>query len=248
MTPEERTAWFLDAARLPTKIPAWEHHLHSTFTDGTDTAEALVLLALELGLERVVFTEHTEPDLVMGPGWFPKYVQEIARLRDLYVGRLDVVTGLEVPALDFAGQFLLDEADLESVAFLLGAVHRYPGVTWEEMPDLEPERGIDLEFRATMGLLDNPKIDCIAHPGGMCQHHITPFPMALFEEIVQKAVANHIAVELNPGYQKPTLDPYLEICRRHGAMISPGSNAHKPRDLGLACRTLQGIVDWGAAT
>ncbi|MEO5348219.1 MAG: PHP domain-containing protein [Magnetococcus sp. YQC-3] len=228
-------------------VPKWEYHLHSQFSDGSATLATLIDRARHLGVTRLIFTEHTEPELVDGPGWFARYWQEAARLRQqereerdrhrsTLTPHMEVLFGLEVPITDFNGGLLMNRNMAEQAEFILGAVHAYPGYGWT-MGTLPAEQAIELEFKGLMALAENPLVDAIAHPGGVCHKHATPFPLSLFEEVVRKATSNSIAIELNPAYQNP-LAPYLDICRRHNALISPGSNAHHLEEIGWARREL----------
>lgn len=227
---------FLRADALPAVIPAWEYHAHTTFSDGALSVAETVAVAQEAGLHRLIFTEHTEPDITAGPGWFLRYLEEVGEMRRVLGERLALWAGLEVPVVDFAGGLLMDEEMGERAEFLLGAVHAFPGHGWN-LSGIEAERAIDLEYRALMGLLENPRIHALAHPGGVCHRFVTPFPMERFEAVVAKAAGRGVAIELNPAYQEP-LAPYLEVCARHGALISPGSNVHHPDQLGDAWREL----------
>ncbi|MEO5339864.1 MAG: PHP domain-containing protein [Magnetococcus sp. MYC-9] len=218
-------------------FPSWEYHVHSLFSDGSSSLASLVQRARSLGITRLIFTEHTEPELVDGAGWFERYWREADRLRQSTTGEIELLFGLEVPITDFEGGLLLDEVMAAKAEFILGAVHAYPGYGWN-MDQLPAKQAIELEFNGLMALAENPRIDAIAHPGGVCQKHVAPFPLALFEEVVQKATRHGIAIELNPAYQEP-IAPYLEICRRHHALISPGSNAHHLEEIGWAYQEIR---------
>lgn len=219
--------------------PAWEYHVHSQFSDGSAPVAALIDQARTVGMTRLIFTEHTEPGLVDGTGWFSRYWREVTHLRLLEKSGMEILIGLEVPITDFRGGLVLDADMAEKAEFILGAVHAYPGHAFNSA-SLSAEQSIDLEFKGLMSLAENPRIDAIAHPGGVCHKYITPFPLSLFEEVVRKATRHGIAIELNPAYQEP-LAPYLDICRRHDALISPGSNAHGPEEIGRAWKELCGL-------
>ncbi|MBF0180085.1 MAG: PHP domain-containing protein [Magnetococcales bacterium] len=228
---------FYPADRPMALLPFWEHHVHSDYSDGTAGVAEVIGRALEKGIERLIFTEHTEPELVAGPGWFAAYVRAVRELRAAVQDEMTVLIGLEVPILDMAGHLLINDEMLARSEFILGAVHAYPGHGWN-LGTIEPERAIDLEYRALLALTRHPDVDAIAHPGGVCHKYVTPFPMELFDEVVRQAAANGKAIELNPAYHEPLL-PYLEICRKHRALISPGSNAHRPEEMGLAWEELR---------
>ncbi len=230
---------FFSANQPIGSLPFWEHHAHSDFSDGSASVAEVIEMARFKGIERLIFTEHTEPELTGGGDWFGNYAKTIKMLRGAVADQMEVMVGLEVPILDYDGHLLLsDEMDAE-VEFILGAVHAYPGHGWI-LEGMEPELAIDLEFRGLMMLARHPLVDAIAHPGGVCHKYVTPFPMEMFDAVVCEAVAHGKAIELNPAYQHP-IAPYLEICRRRGALISPGSNAHHPGDLGLAWAALQQV-------
>ncbi|MBF0623843.1 MAG: hypothetical protein HQL82_03445 [Magnetococcales bacterium] len=247
MHPEARAAFFLAADRLPDPLPAWEYHVHSRWSDGSADLATVVRVAVAMGLRRVVFTEHTEPGLTPGAGWFGTYAAEVRALAAAQAGVVDLRVGLEVPAMDYDGGLDLTAEMIEGTDFILGAVHALP-----ERGCLggrgNPRDAIDREFRALMGLLDNPLVDALAHPGGVCQRYVAPFPMELFEAVVEKAAVRGVAIELNPAYQEP-MQPYFDLCRRHGALISPGSNAHRPEEMGLALQVLEQVrvmcPEWG---
>ena len=236
----QRNTLFFPATLLDTQpAPAWEYHAHSQFSDGSASIATLIAQARGLGISRLIFTEHTEPGLVHGSDWFLRYWQETSRLRRLEKSDMLIGIGLEVPITDYNGGLILDPDMAEKAEFILGAVHAYPGHGFND-PNLSAEQTIELEFKGLMSLAENPHIDAIAHPGGVCHKYTTPFPLSLFEEVVQKATGNGIAIELNPAYQDP-MAPYLEICRRHNALISPGSNAHHPQEIGRAWKILCGL-------
>ncbi len=247
--PRPRLPFFSADAFYARPFPGWEYHVHSLFSDGSSTLPTLIDYARSLGITRLIFTEHTEPGLVDGEGWFKRYWREGNELRQQERAMrnrkgfsspssdMEILFGLEVPITDFRGGLLMDAEMAEKAEFILGAVHAYPGYGWT-MGELPPEQAIELEFKGLMALAENPLVDAIAHPGGICEKFAAPFPFSLFEEVVRKATGNGIAIELNPAYQSP-MAPYLDICCRHSALISPGSNVHHLENIGQAAHELK---------
>ncbi|MBF0628647.1 MAG: PHP domain-containing protein [Magnetococcales bacterium] len=230
------TEWFYPADQPMGRLPRWEYHAHSNFSDGSASLVDCIAAARAKGIERLIFTEHTEPELTGGPGWFGRYVESISTLRWAVADEMEVVIGLEVPLVDFSGRLMAAPEMLSGAEFILGAVHALPGHGWN-LEGIDPALAIDLEYRGLLTLIDHPMVDAIAHPGGVCNRYVTPFPMELFEAVVRHATACGKAIELNPAYHQP-MAPYLEICRRHGVLLSPGSNAHHPHEIGLAWEVL----------
>ena len=95
-------------------------HMHTTFSDGKNTAEEMVLRALAQGCTSLGFSDHSP--LPWGTdNWatpaerMEEYRQEILMLKEKYAGKMDIFLGLEM--------------DLDSNAFdgpwdyLIGSVH-----------------------------------------------------------------------------------------------------------------------------
>jgi histidinol phosphatase-like PHP family hydrolase len=120
----------------------------------------------------------------------------------------------------------------------LGAAHRYPGIEGRKVSELGNNEAIDLEFRTLMGLATNPMIHSIAHMGGTCSKYCTPFPPHLMREVIQQAVKNNIAIEINPVYHRP-LKNFIELCAEENANITLGSNAHGFNDIGMIVRKIK---------
>ena len=235
-----REHFFLKANQLPDKLPAWEYHLHTHHTDGQMSVRAALDRALEIDLTRLVFTEHTEPWRAQSPNWFNKYTTEIQAERERVGDQLEILIGLEAPAIDFeCGLELTDEME-QKAEFILGTAHRYPGIEGR-VRDLSHNQAMELEFRTLMALTRNPRVDAIAHIGATCQTYCGPFPMNCVETIIREAVAHDVAIELNSCYHKP-MSSYLSLCQKHGAWIIPGSDAHSINEIGQAIKMLEECV------
>lgn len=74
-----------------------DFHIHSNFSDGRNTAEELVQKALALGFTALGFAEHSQtgdPDY-MDEAREAAYETELARLKEKYQGKLDLLWGIE---------------------------------------------------------------------------------------------------------------------------------------------------------
>lgn len=105
------------------------YHTHCTFCDGENTAEEMVQEAIRLGFERIGMSSHADT-------WFDPeyrldtagYLAEIARLREVYRGRIDVICGVEAENLGAedpaGGRIHLGEVDAAGKAeYRIGSTH-----------------------------------------------------------------------------------------------------------------------------
>ena len=94
-------------------------HTHTTYCDGNDTPEAMVLAAIEKGFSSIGFSGHSymyySNYVQMTPEKTEKYRAEIADLKEKYRGILDIFCGLEFD--------MYSKVDLTGYDYLIGSVH-----------------------------------------------------------------------------------------------------------------------------
>ena len=96
-------------------------HMHTVWSDGTNTAGEMVQEAIRKGLETVGISDHSSGDPCgMTLEQSADYRAEIARLKEKYAGQIRVLCGLE------RDYFTDDFADYD---YTIGSVH------WLAMPD-----------------------------------------------------------------------------------------------------------------
>ena len=94
------------------------YHTHTTYCDGADTPEELVLEAIRLGCPEIGFSGHshlTEDTCSMSEAGTLAYCREITRLKEKYRDRITVRLGIE--------QDIFSEIDRSLFDYVIGAVH-----------------------------------------------------------------------------------------------------------------------------
>lgn len=235
--------YFISASELlnSKNVPSYDFHIHTNYTDGKLSIQQVVEKAIEINLETIIFTEHTEPWKSKYTPWVTDYCDEIKSLKQIYESKIKIFIGFEANALNFEGKVELTSEMKKEADFILGAAHRYPELGNKKVSELSNNEAIDYEYKTLMGLAGGTEIDAIAHIGATCTKYCTPFPDSLKREIIKKAVKNNIAIEINPVYHSPLLK-FLELCADENAMITLGSNAHGYGDIGLITRELKKIL------
>ena len=89
-------------------------HTHSTFCDGNDTPEEMVLKAIELGFDTLGFSIHSP---LFTPWDLEGYKKEIARLKPLYADKIRILCGLEFEQCS--------ECDTSGYDYIIGTCHYF---------------------------------------------------------------------------------------------------------------------------
>lgn len=94
-------------------------HTHTTYCDGKNTPEEMILAAYEKGFHSIGFSGHSyiyyAPAYSMSRKGTGEYKKEILSLKEKYTDKIDVFCGLEFD--------MYSETDLAGYDYLIGAVH-----------------------------------------------------------------------------------------------------------------------------
>lgn len=89
------------------------YHTHTTFCDGSDTAEDVVKSAISKGFLHLGFSGHMDSDIHMD---FDAYLAEIGRLREKYADRIEILCGVELDNL-------YDPHCADGAEYVIGSTH-----------------------------------------------------------------------------------------------------------------------------
>ena len=95
-------------------------HVHTTYADGKDRPEEIVLTAIEKGFSSIGFSEHTYMEFSDYPYQMTvedmtKYKAEVDGLKEKYKGQIDIFCGLEYE--------LFSNVPTDGFDYLIGSVH-----------------------------------------------------------------------------------------------------------------------------
>lgn len=104
-------------------------HTHTTYCDGNNTPEEMILSAIDKGFDRIGFSGHghtaIDESYCMSAESAAAYRRELAALKDKYRDRIEVLCGVEQ---DYYGDLPTDEYD-----YVIGSVH-YIGIGEDYIP------------------------------------------------------------------------------------------------------------------
>jgi putative hydrolase len=238
-----------------TRKPTWKHfsdlsyidinvdlHLHTNWTDGEASIEAILGHGASADLRQIAFTEHVRMDT----DWYQDFAAAV-RAAAILQPDIEVFLGCEAKALDTLGGFDASEAILRQCDVVLGSVHRFPDGNggFLSFSSLSQDQFAEIEFALACGLIDGAPIDVLAHPGGMYSRRFgIDLPAPLMRALMERSNARGIAIEVNSAYLKD-IDAFLRLCADVNPIISIGSDMHRLNDLGQ-CRNA--LVSRGIAT
>lgn len=95
-------------------------HIHSTYADGKDAPEQMILEAIRRGFDSIGFSEHSymrysDYPYQMTPEQTEDYRAEIATLKEKYKGTIDIFCGIEYE--------MFSQLPLYGFDYLIGSVH-----------------------------------------------------------------------------------------------------------------------------
>lgn len=95
------------------------YHTHSTFSDGKNTMEDMVLAAIEAEMPVLGLSDHSDSpyqEYCMREAQYPEYLAEIERLQKKYAGKITLLKGIELDSNS-------DPAITKKLDYFLGSVH-----------------------------------------------------------------------------------------------------------------------------
>ena len=97
-------------------------HTHTCFCDGDDTPEEMVLSAIEKGLDRIGICTHCYTDFdetyCIPHEKYGEFQAEIARLKEKYKGKIEVLCGVE--------QDVFSSTETDGFDYVIGSCHYVP--------------------------------------------------------------------------------------------------------------------------
>jgi DNA polymerase (family 10) len=195
-------------------------HMHTTETDGKDTAEAMIDAAAQAGLEYVAFTDHTQ-SLAMANGLDEsRAMAHAARIRALDGRRgVRVLAGVECDILP-DGSLDLDDDCLAALDIVVASVHSGFNQDRQQMTD------------RVLRAIANPHVDVIGHLTGRKLLHRDASAVDV-GAVVDAAARAGVALEINSQPHRLDLcDVHAALARERGVPIVISSDAHSTSALG----------------
>jgi DNA polymerase (family 10) len=197
-------------------------HVHTDWSDGRDSIEAMAQAAKALGYQYLAITDHSAGRGIahgLSDERLRQQIEEIKRLNKQLKG-IRLLTGMEVD-IRADGSIDLPEELLADLDIVIAAIHSAMTQSQEQIT------------RRILGAMENPHIDVIAHP--TCRLLGEREPAAVDMEAVFRAAAKYDkALEINTMPNRLDLkDIHVYRARELGVKLIMGTDAHSTAQLGF---------------
>jgi DNA polymerase (family 10) len=197
-------------------------HMHSTWSDGKNTIEEMVVACVEKGYEYAAITDHSKAlPMIQGLDAARLALQwkEIDAIRARHPEIL-LLKGMEIDILA-DGSLDLEDEMLAGLDVVVISVHsRF------ELPEAE-------QTARVLKALRHPRVNVFAHPTGRLINRRRPIALDM-DAVIAEAVKLGVALELNSNPHRLDLkDTHLRLARERGAKIVISTDAHRTTELDL---------------
>jgi len=197
-------------------------HVHSDWSDGHESIEAMAQAAKSLGYQYIAITDHSMGRGIahgLNPERLRQQISEIKKLNQRIKG-IRILSGTEVD-IKADGSLDLPSELLSDLDIVVAAIHS--GMTQEQ----------EQITKRILGALANPDVDVIAHP--TCRLLGEREPVAVdMEAVFQAAAKYNKALEINAMPDRLDLkDIHARRAHELGVMLVLGTDAHMSKHLGF---------------
>jgi DNA polymerase (family 10) len=208
---------------LPTLIEradlAGDLHVHTRWSDGTASIEAMALAARAHGLKYLAISDHSRRLSVAHGLDAVRLAKQCAEVEaaNRKLDGVELFSGIEVDVLE-DGSLDLPDAALAPLDVVIAAVHS----------KFDLSRAA--QTRRILVALDHPKVSVLAHPLGRLIDRREPYDVDMLA-VIRKCTARAVALELNAHPERLDLtDLYCRMARDEGARVAINSDAHSEHE------------------
>ena len=197
--------------------------MHSTFSDGANTMEEMVLACIKKGYKYMGFTDHFGNLAVANAvteGDFNKYFDSIAELSEKYKNMIKIYSGAEVN-IKPNGDLDFNVSLLAKLDYVLASIHS------------SFNQSVNVATTRYLNVLQNPLVKIIGHPTGRLIGK-RPGIEFNYEQVFTKAAQKNVAIEINAHPMRLDVNHKLaSLAVKLGCKISINTDAHSIYDLDL---------------
>lgn len=209
-----------------------ETHCHTIASGHAySTLMEIVTEGKKKGLKGISLTDHG-PNMPGGPNVYHILNQRVIPNE---IEGIKILKGVEANIIDYDGKLDIEDDILEKLDLVIASLHNV----------CIPSSTIENNTNAIIKAMENPNVDIIGHLGN-------PFYQLNYEEIVKKAVETNTLIEVNNSSfltsrvgSRENCSTIVKLCKKYGAKITMGSDAHIAFDIGRTDKSSDLIEEIG---
>ncbi len=199
-----------------------DFHAHTSASDGNCGISELAEAAKVLGYKFICITDHSKSSAIangLSAKRLAQQIKEIHKLNDKIKG-ITIFAGSEVDILADGSQDF-DNKLLAELDFVIASIHSGMGSPREKVTS------------RTLKAMDNPYVNCIAHPTGRLIGEREAMDVDI-SAVIKHAAQTHTALEINANpYRLDLKDVHCKMAIEAGVKLAIGTDAHNVGSLGL---------------
>lgn len=218
-----------------------DYHMHSILSDGKNSYEEMVRMAIEKGLDEIGFTDHV---CLKPVTWairledIPVMTSQIIDLKDKYEDQIKIRYGIEMDYLPGKEAQINEIIERIPVDYVIGSIHFIGDWNFDTDQSLygkwTNDKLYEKYFKLVQQAAQSGLFDIIGHIDIIKKFRVYPESNQdlLFEETIKIIKENNLVVELNTGgMDRPCAEftpghKIIEMCYRHHVPVTLSSDAH----------------------
>lgn len=197
-------------------------HVHTDWSDGSDSIGGIVSEAQRRGYEYVAITDHTQSLRIangLAPDRLRKQVDAVRRAEE-DAGDIRVLAGSEVD-IRSDGSLDMPDAVLKDLDIVVASVHSRFKMERSEMTD------------RIVAAVSSGRIDVLGHPTGRLIGQRSPYELDL-QAVLEAAAEHGVSMEVNCFPDRLDLrDADCRAAREKGVRVSLGTDSHRAEHMGF---------------
>ena len=199
-----------------------DFHVHTNASDGDCDISELAQAAKDAGYKYICITDHSRSSAIANGLSAERLAQQIKQIRKLdeKLKGITILAGTEVDILA-NGSLDFDDKLLAELDFVIAAIHSGLASSRERVTT------------RTLKAMDNPYVNCIAHPTGRLIGQREAMDIDI-DAVIKHAAKTHTALEVNANpWRLDFKDIHCRMAIEAGVKLVIGTDAHSVAGLGL---------------
>ncbi len=197
-------------------------HVHSTWSDGSETIETMAEAARELGYEYIGLCDHSVSSKIANGLDVERILNKMIEVREINerIPGIEILMGSEVDILK-DGNLDYPEEILEKLDIIIASIHS--GFGMDEVTMTE----------RIISAIENRSVHMIGHPTGRLLSRREPYQVNI-GSLIDAAADNNTSLEINAYPDRLDLkDTHARQAKERGVMMAICTDAHSADDLDL---------------